>query len=213
MKLLAISDMHGNLQNVIRVLNESPCDLLLSCGDWGDPEELDLSVMERIISLKPVLSVYGNHDDLELLSRLENTDETPALLRNGEIHEIQGLRFAGINGIWAKSHRKPHYITDEEVDEISRGLAGRSVDVLLTHGCPVGLADIIPGGRHGGQRCFLEAFHTISPRLHLCGHLHVAQMRALKDDRLVVNVGYTCEGDYWTFDLDDPTLAPEHHRL
>ena len=57
------------------------------------------------------------------------------------------------------------------------------VDILLTHGCPIGLADLTPTGRHGGQRCFLEAYKTIMPRLHLCGHLHVAQERTLKDGR------------------------------
>ncbi len=51
------------------------------------------------------------------------------------------------------------------------------VDILLTHGCPIGLADLTPAGRHGGQRCFLDAFKTVQPRLHLCGHLHLAQER------------------------------------
>lgn len=64
----------------------------------------------------------------------------------------------------------------------------------LTHACLIGLADLTPSGRHGGQRCFLDAFKVISPRLHLCGHLHLAQEHILKDGRKVINVGATPEG-------------------
>jgi len=94
-------------------------------------------------------------------------------------------------GIWAKSHRLPHYVTDEDVADAARRIAeaGPPVDVLLTHGCPVGLDDLTPKGRHGGQRCFLDAWRTIGPRIHLCGHLHVAQERSFKDGRQVINVG------------------------
>jgi Icc-related predicted phosphoesterase len=102
---------------------------------------------------------------------------------------------AAIGGIWAKSHRLPYYVTDADVAAAAAQIARAGpIDILLTHGCPVGLADLTPKGNHGGQRCFLEANKTIAPRVHLCGHLHVAQERSLKDGRQVVNVGTTPEG-------------------
>jgi Icc-related predicted phosphoesterase len=98
-------------------------------------------------------------------------------------------------GIWAKSHRQPHYVTDEDVKAAAAQIIDSGgADVLMTHGCPVGLADRTPRNTHGGQRCFLEAFQSIQPRLHLCGHLHVPQERALKDGRKVINVGATPQG-------------------
>lgn len=213
MELLAVSDMHGRLDNVLRALDVTRARLVLSCGDWGDPGEIDPLDLRRIADRATVLSIYGNHDDIDLLTGVNNLDGTPILLRNGEIREVFGFRFAGINGIWAKSHRKPWYVTDEDVGIFARTLSGHGVDALLTHGCPVGLADIVPGGRHGGQRCFLDALHTIMPRIHLCGHLHAAQSRALKDGRLVVNVGHTHDGDYWTLDIHGAQITPAHHRL
>ena len=89
------------------------------------------------------------------------------------------------------------------------------IDILLTHGCPIGLADLTPSGRHGGQRCFLDASKTISPRLHLCGHLHVAQERILKDGRKVINVGATPEGSYVfaLFDASRDTLEASLEHL
>jgi hypothetical protein len=65
-----------------------------------------------------------------------------------------------------------------------------------------------PSGRHGGQRCFLDATHTISPRLHFCGHLHVPHERVLKDGRKVINVGATPEGSYAVAEFD-----PSQHTL
>ena len=87
------------------------------------------------------------------------------------------------------------------------------VDILLTHGCPIGLADLTPSGRHGGQRCFLEAFKTIAPRLHLCGHLHVAQERILKDGRKVINVGATPDGSFVVVEFDASRHSRQLERL
>jgi Icc-related predicted phosphoesterase len=64
------------------------------------------------------------------------------------------------------------------------------------------VADFTPTGRHGGQRCFLEAFKTVAPRLHLCGHLHVAQERVLKDGHKIINVGQTPEGSIAVVQFD-----------
>jgi uncharacterized protein len=121
-----------------------------------------------------------------------------------------GLRLAAIGGIWAKSHAKRHYVTDADVAEASaRIVESGPVDILLTHGCPIGLADLTPTGRHGGQRCFLDAFKTIAPRLHLCGHLHVAQEHVLKDGRKVINVGASSEGSIVVVEFDESRRSLE----
>lgn len=213
MRIVAISDMHGNLKPAHEAVGVSKPDLVLSCGDWGDPGEVSHAELQQILAIAPVLTVYGNHDDLELLSSTMNVDGSPILLSPGEVRGIAGLRFAGISGIWAKSHRKPHYITDEDVAHQAALIAGRGVDVLLTHGCPIGLADAVPGGRRGGQRCFLNAYHAIIPRVHLCGHLHFPQERNLSNGSVVINVGYTCEGDYWVLEIGPQAVEARHYKL
>jgi len=160
----------------------------------------------RLTSRTYLLTVFGNHDDLELLPLVRNRDGSPVLLGRGEVRDVMGLKIAGISGIWAKSHRKPWYITDEEVAQIADSLRGRDVDVLITHGCPVGLADLTPSGKHGGQRCFLDAFRTISPKVHLCGHLHRKGIRRLKSGAVVANVGYGAEGDFLLLFVKDDNI-------
>ena len=195
MRILVISDLHGDFSLAERACRELRPDLLLSCGDWGDPDQVAPELLERFVSLAPVFTTFGNHDPLLLLNSAMNRDGSAVLLGQGEVRDHGGLRLAGIGGIWAKSHRLPHYVTDADVASWSEQIARQGpIDLLLTHACPIGLADLTPSGRHGGQRCFLDANKTVAPRLHLCGHLHVAQEKILRDGRKVINVGTTPEG-------------------
>src|SRR5207248_1650357 len=115
-----------------------------------------------LVAPLPVATTFGNHDPRDLLGRLQNSDGTPVLLGQGEVRAFAGLKLAAIGGIWAKSHRLPHYVTNEDVAGFASRIARQGpIDILLTHGCPIGLADLTPTGQHGGQRCFLDAFHTV----------------------------------------------------
>ena len=197
MRILAVSDLHGDLQSVWSAIEQTQPELLLCCGDWGDPGEVELADLEAFTARLPVHTVYGNHDHLDALHAWQNVDGSDVLLAPGEVRQVGPLTLAGLNGIWAKSHRKPYYVTDEEVAEAAlRCLAtGRPVDLLLSHGCPSGVADLTYQNRHGGQRCFLDAFELIRPKVYLTGHLHRAQEYRTRDGRLVRNVGQTPAGD------------------
>ena len=213
MRILVVSDLHGDLDSVRRAVARVRPGAILSCGDWGDPAEVDEAGLTALVEAVPVATTFGNHDPVELLGRLRNGDGSPVLLGQAEVREFAGLRVAAIGGIWAKSHRKPWYVTDDDVAGFARTIVARGpVDVLVTHSCSVGLADLTLEGRHGGQRCFLEAFHAIRPRLHLCGHLHVAQERTLKDGRRVINVGTTPEGPVVVIEADGSTLDARFER-
>jgi uncharacterized protein len=202
MRILVVSDLHGSLKNARKACDVVKPDLILSCGDWGDGDQVTKAELMQFQRYAPVYSTFGNHDPLEVLKGLDNEDGTPVLLPQGTPVVVAGLHLAAIGGIWAKSHAKPHYVTDQDVAEAARAAGAGPIDILLTHGCPIGLADMTPSGRHGGQRCFLEANKAIAPRLHLCGHLHLAQEKILKDGRKVINVGATSEGSFVIVDFD-----------
>jgi Icc-related predicted phosphoesterase len=209
MRALVVSDLHGDLDSAQRAAHRFEPDLILSCGDWGDPGEFDESAFAALLAVAPIYTTFGNHDPIDILRGLRNLDGSAVLLPHSEALRALGLNLAAIGGIWARSHAKPHYVTDADVADAARRIVSSDpVDIFLTHGCPVGLADLTPSGRHGGQRCFLEANKTISPRLHLCGHLHVAQERTLKDGRRIINVGATPEGSVVVIEFD-----PERRTL
>ena len=206
-RILVVSDLHGDLAAARAAVGRFAPDVLLCCGDWGDRGEYRADELEAFPAEVHVLTTFGNHDDLEALARLRNRDGSAALLAQGEVRAVGGVRVAAIGGIWAKSHRQPYYVTDADVAEAAtRAAAAGPVDLLMTHGCPSGMADLTPIGRHGGQRCFLDAFKAIGPRVHLCGHLHVPQERTLKDGRMVINVGATPEGSVAVVEVDESEL-------
>lgn len=207
LKALVVGDMHGRLENFWKALTSEQPDIVISTGDWGDPGQIDTQDFQAILERTLVYSVYGNHDDMDLLQVLRNRDCSPVLLPHGEFVEVEGVRLAGISGIWAKSHKKPYYITDEEVLSIAQRLEGKNVTVLVTHGCPIGLADETPKGTRGGQRCFLDAFKIVNPKVHLCGHLHKPQLRQLKSGQTVLNIGTTALGDYAVLEISLKTVS------
>jgi Icc-related predicted phosphoesterase len=215
-QILVVSDLHGDLDSAHRAAVFIQPELILSCGDWGDPDQVDETDLTSLLATAPIFTTFGNHDPLDLLARLRNRDGSAVLLPQGKVLDVAGLRLAAIGGIWAKSHAKRHYVTDDDVRAKAAQIAHAGpVDILITHGCPVGLADLTPSGRHGGQRCFLDAFQLVSPRLHLCGHLHVPQERVLKDGRKVINVGQTPAGSIVVvkFDAARRTLTAHLEEL
>ena len=60
-------------------------ELILSCGDWGDPDQVNEASFAAVLALAPVYSTFGNHDPLDLLARVRNGDESPVLLPQGEV--------------------------------------------------------------------------------------------------------------------------------
>lgn len=215
-RILLVSDMHGELSHLLKALDVEQPDMLICAGDWGDPGTVPEDVYHQIIHRLPVVTVYGNHDDQKLLQSLHNRDGTPILVPHGEIIELLGLRIAGVSGIWAKSHKKPHYILAEEVIEAAQNVAEHDdahVDIWISHGCPIGISDFTHKGTHGGQRCFLDAFKIVQPRLYVCGHLHRPQHRQLKSGAIIINVGYTACGDYAVVNIDAQGCILEKHVM
>lgn len=210
MRILVIGDAHGDFASARRACERFAPELLLCCGDWGDASEVAEADFAPLTAAARVYTTHGNHDAMELLSRIRNRDGSAVWIPNGDHVEFDGLKIGAIGGIWAKSRKKPHYVTDADVADHAARLAERGpIDILLTHGCPIGLADLTPSGRHGGHRCFLEAFKTIAPRLHFCGHLHRAQERTLKSEARVVNVGSIHQGDAAVVEYDPRTRSLE----
>ena len=216
-RVVAVGDLHGDTESLFRMLDAEAPDGLLCVGDWGDPGEIAPQIWDALLRRVPVLTVFGNHDDLTLLGRLTNRrDNAPILLSPGERHaDFCGLSVAGVSGIWAKSHRLPHYVTDEDVARWADVLSsGPPLDVLLTHGCPLGIADRTASGRPGGQRCFLDLLKMVHPHIHLCGHLHVAQRRDLSDPPVaVLNTGSIRDGHYVVLETGNGALAVDARRL
>ena len=125
MKILVISDLHGDFSLAVQACEEARPELLLCCGDWGDAEEVTAADLDRFLGFCPVLTTFGNHDPLDLLTKTRNRDGSNVLLGQGETRNVKDLTLASIGGIWAKSHRLPHYVTDQDVARYAHEIASR----------------------------------------------------------------------------------------
>ena len=188
MKIMVISDLHYD-KRVFKGVDESKAwswlievvdyhkpNLLLGCGDWGsaiNPEEF-YELLRKTI----VLSIYGNHENLEVLRTLYNVNSSvhlPVLIEDSKVYEFGGLKIAGISGIIARKRKVRKGVprkTPAEYLGIARELKGKEVDVLLIHETPY-LPSLFPFIRDSfSSRTALEAVEIVKPKLVFNGHVH-----------------------------------------
>lgn len=179
MKLIAISDTHYKLN-----LEIPPCDFLVHAGDFsfrGKPEEVKgfLEWYSSFTQARHKILIAGNHDLMcedspEMFQTFLETYAPNVTYLNDSGCEIQGKKFYGSPVTpyfhdWAfNRHRgaeiKVHW------DKIPEGL-----DVLITHGPPYGILDIVERVQdHVGCQDLLEAVERTKPKVHIFGHIHCA---------------------------------------
>jgi hypothetical protein len=161
---------------------------VVACGD------LPFEYLEHVMTVAnaPLLFVPGNHDPDLRRGGPGGWPPGPAELRDadppgplggtnvdGIVVEECGLRVAGLGG----SHRYregPNQYSQGEMRRRARTLVrrsrwhrprGRGVDLLVTHAPAAGIGDDddVP---HRGFDAFVDLYASLTPRLHLHGHVH-----------------------------------------
>ena len=187
MKFLVISDLHYD-RRVFRGVDESVAwgwlldivgfhrpDVLLCCGDWGTA--ISIEEFGELLRCTLVLSIYGNHERMDVLGGLWNTREPglPVLMRDGEIYVLGGLRIAGVNGIVSPRDGVVGGVprrTPEEFLRIASMLRGKRVDLLLMHETPC-LPSLFPFMQETiNCRTAFRAAEIVRPRILVNGHMH-----------------------------------------
>lgn len=169
MRLLAFSDVHGDLEACARLVEAAAeADLVIGAGDYAR--------MHR--DLEPTLAALEPIADKTIL--IPGNNETEAALRahtSAQVLHCQEVRRRGLSvvGIGCAIPPLPPEVggfdmTEEEAD-LALARFG-SADILVTHSPPHGVADRLRGGRSVGSQSILAAVERIAPRLVLCGHVH-----------------------------------------
>lgn len=176
MRAVLIADTQGYAHQILpHMLPEG--DMLIIAGDLtGDGSLIELGAFDNWLSTLPYrhkIIVGGNHDDL--LRKIDGH----TFFQNGtyvqdELIEVEGFKIYGspmsemgiyYDDRWAFCH--PEYNL-KAAFAIPSGL-----DILITHGPPLGILDYSRGGR-AGSRPLLVAVGVASPRYHVFGHIHEA---------------------------------------
>jgi len=194
-RILFISDLHYTarpherdqgewLLSIVDYLNP---DILISAGDWD--ELADENYLRNLVQRVPVLTIFGNHENLEALKSVNNPllngigilmpDFTPMNFKDSF-----GFTILGVNGIWSGRKRRRKGIPRKKGKEFLN-LAIEfcekyspkpfDIDILVVHDVP----DIPEYSGsitlHAGTSLIKEMINLIKPKLVLNGHLHLTE--------------------------------------
>lgn len=194
MKICALSDPHGQLQNI----TIEPVDILFICGDivpLNIQRDIPVSIewfKEEFIKwcneqpVDQMFMVAGNHDfflERTLVSEIKEMligtkitilyNESGSYIdKDGHIYTIWGSPLCHIFGNWAFM-KSPEYEL-EQFEKIPDNL-----DFLITHDAAYGRSDVVldksvwwADGSHIGNPELAEVLKTKHPKYHFFGHLH-----------------------------------------
>lgn len=193
MKILTLSDLHGDYSHVEAILDRAgDIDAVLLAGDITNfgPDEKALELLKMF--KQPVLAVPGNCDNPSLLSVLDKN----AICLHNSVHTMQGLTFVGLGGSNPTPFNTPFELSEKKIGEyvgmlLSKlnGLNGKTV--LLSHAPPFNTTDRVQRGNIGS-----EALARFLGRIDLivCGHIHEARGTVCVKGTCVVNPGAASKG-------------------
>jgi predicted phosphodiesterase len=205
-KILIVSDIHGNLIALYSVLTDAgPVDETWSLGDIVGYGPKPGECVDRIAALNPAVSLSGNHD-LAAIGKLDisrfnfaaqvATAWTSAQLSMGQRAYLELLPSIGqARGVTA-AHGSPRAPVLEYIDDAAT--AELNFDVLTTDVCFVG---------HTHTAAVSERLNDRSPATHT--RWHPGETIALANRRLLINpgsVGQPRDGDpraaYVVYDIE-----------
>ncbi|MCX9087701.1 MAG: metallophosphoesterase [Candidatus Methanoperedens sp.] len=201
MKLLALSDLHGDYSHVGSILDKAgDIDAVLIAGDITDfgPDEKALEVLGMF--KVPVLAVPGNCDNPSLLKILDENENTINL--HNSSHTIGDLTFIGLGGSNPTPFNTPFELSEKKIGEYVGTLLSRSKGrlILLSHAPPKNTTDKLPHGNVGSAALerYLKRFDLI-----VCGHIHEARGIVRVNSTQVVNPGMASKGQGAVITIDE----------
>lgn len=175
MKIIATADTHGLHDHV-----ELPAaDVLIVAGDICPMGEMqDVYVFGQWLRRLPhthKIVIAGNHDrpfqenQMEAINALIGNDPTIHYLQDSAI-TVDGIKFYG--SPWTPTFYNWHFMANrgEELQEKWSKIP-EDVDVLITHGPPAGILDIVSGVPQGCAD-LLDQIKVIRPKFNIFGHIH-----------------------------------------
>ena len=178
MEIVILSDNHSNWKIDVPTPKEDMASVLIHCGDWsylGSPDEM--VDFRNWLARQPhthKLFVWGNHEKIESqeLYWKEYLEEVSGVkcIHNTEF-TIDGVRFFGssytpifLNWAFMKDNEQRKRYWENAPDDI---------DILVTHGPPFGLLDVVEGETKNLGCVHLRNYvERVKPKLACFGHIH-----------------------------------------
>ena len=215
MNILAISDIHGNTENIEKLADRfAKADMVLFAGDFAKFNELSTAkpALQTLLNRhESIFAVLGNCDDPAFLCEIENAD----ISVQGSMVFHDGLVIAGSGGGSKFTGETPFERTDEELvsdydilntsmEQIADENGHVNNLVLIMHNPPKDTkTDTISGGVHVGSALLRGFIEKTQPLLAVTGHIHESAGIDKIGETTVINPGALFEGNFAWVEIRD----------
>jgi len=202
-RILAIADLHENIDTFKDIISLTNFDMLILAGDLSELRVLEFYEVLKQIN-KPIVLINGNHDCCRCFDRIAKKLDFVHYIHRGEISiEVDGEEFlvVGISGIYGKRREPPLYFSDNHLIKLISSLQKEDVkaDILISHTPPYRAADFLPKGGRGGLKQFLALMDLCEPKYWIAGHTHVLAAEK-RGETIIINCGLGYIGDFALID-------------
>lgn len=209
MKLLVISDIHGNSEALDKIPSEDwmASKAVLFAGDAADAiKDLDgEQVLQKLLQKhNNIFAVLGNHDSPSFIKRL---DEEQVNIE-GLVASLEGVVITGSGGSTPFMRDTPNERSEDEVlsdlDAVkSMSEAELANLIIISHNPPKDtLCDKTSSGFHAGSGKFRALIETYQPLAVITGHIHEAASIDKIGSTVILNSGaFGIEGTYAILDI------------
>jgi len=216
MRILVISDMHGNMTNLSKIvdtIDENKIDLVLSSGDFADdyqvPQGFDIlniidMFVQKIVALgKPFLAVPGNVDPLDIIDVFEEYK----INAHNKKQKIAGTTVIGWGGALTPFNTSFEPTEEETKTSLTKLGAGIKEDfILLLHNPPKGIKLDLINDQHVGSQAIRDFIDKKQPLLAVSAHIHESPGIDKIGRTTVFYPGTVAEGKYGIIDINGKTV-------
>jgi Icc-related predicted phosphoesterase len=208
MKILAVTDIHGNFRPLINYLKKNQVDLVILAGDithFG-PAKLGEDILNEISSYDvPVMAIPGNCDPESIHGEIERSRAINIHARSAVVKDVGICGFGGSN---PTPFNTPLEFEEVEIyDEAKKAMEGiknHKITLFVTHAPPHGTkTDLLPSGEHAGSKSLRQVIEEYQPTINICGHIHEAKGTDRIGQTQVVNPGKMDEGHACLINIPD----------
>ena len=207
MKILVLSDLHANNENVGKLEDQfAKADAVIFAGDFAKcfkPETGKEALNTLCTKHDTIFAVLGNCDEPEFIEELE--DREICVEKTLVFHE--GLAVAGsgggtyFTGKTANEREEAEILSDfnivkNSVEQTGDASLWKSL-VLISHNPPKDTkCDAVNAELHAGSQMFTDFIKENQPLAVVCGHIHEGKAVDKIGDTVVINPGPLQEGNY-----------------
>jgi Icc-related predicted phosphoesterase len=225
MKILVIADIHGDMDKLKKLVDETKLgdiDLVICPGDYTDmfetPKEfsqVDIAnlLIQKLLSIKkPLLAVPGNHDPYEILEFLEDY----GINLHGKKKTVLGTDFVGWGGAptpFNTNFEPSEEETKEALDKLASQIKPGNF-IMITHEPPKDTKlDAVGGGKHVGSPIIRKFIETARPVLVISAHIHESQGEDKIGSSILFYPGPLFDGYYGIVDIEGKNIKCEVRKL